>query len=262
MPTADATPLRGMHAVITGGGRGIGLAIARHLSGLGASLTLLSRDRARLYEAVQALGDGAACDAHACDVSDEASVTGAFAAIARAGHRIDILVNNAGQARSARLSATDRALWNAMIGVNLTGTYHCTRAALPALLAAPAGRVVNVASTAGLAGFPYAAAYCAAKHGVIGLTRALAQELAKTRVTVNAVCPGYTDTGLLREAIDNIVARTGRNEAQARAALASRNPQRRLIDPAEVALAVGWLCLPAAQSTNGVALPIAGGEVG
>jgi NAD(P)-dependent dehydrogenase (short-subunit alcohol dehydrogenase family) len=149
-----------------------------------------------------------------------------------------------------------------MIGVNLTGVYHCSRAALPALLAARAGRIVNVASTAGLVGFRYAAAYCAAKHGVIGLTRALALELADTRVTVNAVCPGYTDTELLRDAVDNIVTRTGRSEAEARAALAARNPQRRLIDPREVAQAVGWLCLPSSRSITGIALPIAGGEVG
>jgi len=257
---ADARPLAGMHAVVTGGARGIGRAVAGHLASLGASLTLLGRDRARLFEAVQGLG-GATCDAQPCDVRDETSVATAFDGIARAGHRIAILVNNAGRAASARLAATDAGLWHEMLAVNLTGVYHCTRAALPSLLEAPAGRIVNVASTAGLIGYPYVAAYCAAKHGVIGLTRALALELAATRVTVNAVCPGYTETDLVRGAIANIVERTGKAEAEARAALTARNPQRRLIQPQEVAHAVGWLCLPQSQSVTGIALPVAGGEV-
>lgn len=257
---ADALPLQGMHAVVTGGGRGIGLAVARRLAALGASLTLLGRDRAQLYDAVQSLG-GAACDAHACDVRDEQSVAAAFAAIARAGHRPAVLVNNAGRAASARLSATDAALWHDMLAVNLTGVYHCTRAALPHLLEAPAGRIVNIASTAALVGYPYVTAYCAAKHGVLGLTRALALELASSRVTVNAVCPGYTETDLVRSAISNIVERTGKTAADARAALTARNPQRRLIQPDEIAAVVGWLCLPESQSINGAAMPVAGGEV-
>jgi anthraniloyl-CoA monooxygenase len=148
-----------------------------------------------------------------------------------------------------------------MIATNLTGTFLCTRAALPMLLAAPAGRVVNVASTAGLVGYPYVAAYCAAKHGVVGLTRALALELARTSVTVNAVCPGYTDTGLVDEAIGNIVRSTGRSAAEARAAIVGRNPQARLVTPDEVASAVAWLCLPESRSVTGQAIAVAGGEV-
>jgi NAD(P)-dependent dehydrogenase (short-subunit alcohol dehydrogenase family) len=258
---AEALPLRGLHAVVTGGARGIGRAVAERLAVLGASLTLLGRDRSRLYEAVQSIGAAATCDAQPCDVRDETSVMTAFEAIARAGHRPAMLINNAGRAASARLAATDTGLWQDMLAVNLTGVYHCTRAALPMLLEAPMGRVVNVASTAGLVGYPYVAAYCAAKHGVVGLTRALALELATTRITVNAVCPGYTETDLVRSAISNIVERTGKSEADARAALAARNPQRRLVQPEEVAAVVGWLCLPESQSINGAALPVAGGEV-
>jgi NAD(P)-dependent dehydrogenase (short-subunit alcohol dehydrogenase family) len=254
-------PLAHAHAVVTGGGRGIGFAIAARLAALGASVSLFGRDRSRLYDAVQRLPAGAEADAHECDVADARSVQAAFDAVARTGRKVAILVNNAGVARSAKLAATGDALWNEMLAVNLTGTFNCTRAALPALTEAQAGRVVNVASTAGLIGYPYVAAYCAAKHGVVGFTRALALELAATRVTVNAVCPGYTDTDIVRESVANIVAKTGRTEADARSALAARNPQKRLVTPDEVAGAVAWLCLPESQSITGQAIAVAGGEV-
>jgi len=253
-----AQPLAGTHAVVTGGGRGIGRAIAARLADLGASLTLLGRDRARLDAAAAALPR---CDSDVCDVGDRAAVDAAFAAIGRAGHRTALLVNNAGIATSAKFGDTGAKLWDDLLRVNLTGTFHCTQAALPAILAAPFGRIVNVASTAGLVGYPYVAAYCAAKHGVVGLTRALAQELATTRVTVNAVCPGYTDTDLTDDAVANIVARTGRSAAAARDALAARNPQKRLVTVDEVAAAVAWLCLPDAASITGQAVSVSGGEV-
>ena len=181
--------------------RGIGRAIAERLAALGASLTLLGRDRARLYETVQALGGAATCDAQPCDVRDERSVA---AGVRARSHARAIGLGDAGQQRGARGQRAPRApptprCGTTCIAVNLTGVYLCTRAALPALLDAPAGRIVNIASTAGLVGYPYVTAYCAAKHGVIGLTRALALELATTRVTVNAVCPGYTETDLVRE---------------------------------------------------------------
>lgn len=260
--TASAKgPLAGTHAVVTGGGRGIGLAVATRLASMGASVSLFGRDRSRMYDAIQRMAPGSVVDAHVCDVADATSVQSAFEAVARTGRKVAILVNNAGIAKSAKLAGTSDALWQEAIAVNLTGTFLCTRAALPALLEAKAGRVVNIASTAGLIGYPYVAAYCAAKHGVVGLTRALALELAGTRATVNAVCPGYTDTDIVREAVANIVAKTGRSAEEARGALAGRNPQKRLVTPDEVAGAVAWLCLPESQSVTGQAIAVAGGEV-
>ncbi len=256
----QAQPLAGLHAAVTGGSRGIGFAIAQRLAAMGASLTLIGRDRERLFAAIAAL-PGAEVDAHVCDVGDDTAVARVFALVTRMKRPLAILVNNAGAARSAKFARTDRALWDEMLRVNLTGAYLCTHAALPALLAAPFARVVNVASTAGLIGYPYVSAYCAAKHGLVGLTRSLALELASTRVTVNAVCPGYTDTDLVRDAVSNVTARTGKSEHEARAALASRNPQGRLIAPEEVAASVAWLCLPESQSITGQAIAVAGGEV-
>jgi NAD(P)-dependent dehydrogenase (short-subunit alcohol dehydrogenase family) len=172
-----------------------------------------------------------------------------------------VLVNNAGQARSGALSATDDALWHSMVAVNLTGTFLCMRECLPDMLQAGFGRIVNIASTAGLTGYPYVSAYCAAKHGVIGLTRAVALETARRNVTVNAVCPGYTDTDLVRGAVANISAKTGRSEQDARAKLISHNPQGRLVTPEEVADTVRWLCLRSSGSVTGQSIAVAGGEV-
>ncbi|MGO4474739.1 SDR family NAD(P)-dependent oxidoreductase [Massilia sp. 2TAF26] len=247
--------LAGKHAVVTGASRGIGLAIARALQAQGARVTLMARDAAALEAA--AAGLGGASGWQAIDVADAAGVAAAFE---RAG-RVDILVNNAGQAASAPFMKTDEALWQRMLEVNLSGAYHCIQAALPAMLDAGWGRIVNVASTAGLTGYRYVAAYCAAKHGLVGLTRALALELAAKGVTVNAVCPGYTETDIVQEAVANIVRKTGRSEEQARAELAAGNPQGRLVRPEEVAHAVAMLCLPAAAAMNGQSIAVAGGEV-
>ncbi len=255
------TALGGHHAVVTGGARGIGAAIAAALVRAGATVTLLGRDAARLAEQVDALGGSAVADAESCDVADEQSVQGAFTTIRARHPSIDILVNNAGQAGSAPLAKTDLALWNRMLGVNLTGTFLCAREAVPAMVKRGRGRVVNVASTAGLVGYGYVAAYCAAKHGVVGFTRALALETAKTGVTVNAVCPGYTETDIVREAVANIMRKTGKTETEARAALTSHNPQARLVQPEEVANAVLWLCLPGTGAITGQAIAVAGGEV-
>ncbi|MFL6656953.1 MAG: SDR family NAD(P)-dependent oxidoreductase [Massilia sp.] len=245
--------LTGKHAMVTGGSRGIGAAIARALINAGARVTITGRDMAVLEATASELGAAAI----AMDVANADSVQAAFA---QAGP-VDILVNNAGQAGSAAFAKTDAALWKRMLDVNLSGTFHCTQAALPAMLEQRWGRIVNVASTAGLTGYRYVAAYCAAKHGVIGMTRALALEVATKGVTVNAVCPGFTDTDIVREAVANIAAKTGRSEAEARAELAVGNPQQRLVQVDEVANAVLWLCLPQSGAMNGQALAVAGGEV-
>lgn len=263
-----SAPLTGRHAVVTGGGRGIGLAIAQALAAGGASVTVMGRDAATLQDALARIADAASAagapraglHAQSVDIGDEASVETAFAQAAAALGPVTILVNNAGQAGSAPFGKTDLALWRRMMAVNLDGTFLCCKAALPGMLAAGGGRIVNVASTAGLIGYQYVSAYVASKHGVIGLTRALALELATKGVTVNAVCPGYTETDIVRDAVANIVAKTGRSEDQARAELAKSNPQKRLVQPAEVANAVAWLCLPGSESITGQAISVSGGE--
>lgn len=256
-------PFTGLHAVITGGGRGIGAAIAETLAARGASVTVMGRDIAVLENQRDAITDAHGGDAFAvaADVTDETALGRAFASAVQALGAPAILVNNAGGTESAPFKRTDPALWQRTLDLNLTGTYLATRAALPAMVEAGFGRVVNIASTAGLKGFQYVSAYCAAKHGVIGLTRSLALELAKTGVTVNAVCPGYTDTDLVKDAVENIVTKTGCTPDEARAQLAHGNPQGRLIQPEEVAGAVAWLCLPASSSVTGQSIAVAGGEV-
>lgn len=252
-------PLTGKHAVVTGGGRGIGAAIAAALAGAGAHLTLLGRSRAQLEAQARKL----ATEVHleTCDVTDPAQVQQAFEGASRVLGNVDILVNNAGQAESRPFGKTDLRLWRTMIEVNLTGTFLCTQAALPGMLAAGWGRIVNIASTAGLRGYPYVSAYCAAKHGVIGLTRALALELARKNITVNAVCPGFTQTELLEASLATIVQKTGRSPTEARAELVRHNPQGRLVEPEEVAQAVLWLCMPGSAALTGQAIAVAGGEV-
>jgi 3-hydroxybutyrate dehydrogenase len=247
--------LDGKHALVTGGSRGIGAACAKALLAQGARVTIAGRDSAALDSAAQALGGRVGT--LVLDVGDEVAVQRAFAQLGA----IDILVNNAGQAVSAPFLKTSAAQWREMLDVNLSGTFHCTQAALPGMLAAGWGRIVNVASTAGLTGYRYVSAYTAAKHGVVGLTRALALELATKGVTVNAVCPGFTETDIVRGAVANIMQKTGRSEQEARAELAASNPQQRLVQPEEVAHAVAWLCMPESAAMNGQAIAVAGGEV-
>lgn len=251
--------LAGRHALVTGGGSGIGAAIAATLVAQGARVTVLGR---RL-EPLQALAaqHPQQMQAVAASVSDAGQVAGAFAQARSGFGPIDILVNNAGQAHSAPFAKTDLALWQQMLDVNLTGTFLCTQAALPDMLGAQWGRIVNVASTAGLTGYAYVAAYVAAKHGVIGLTKALALEVAKKGITVNAVCPGYTETEILRESIANVVAKTGRSEEEARAEFAKGNPQGRIVQPQEVADTVAWLCHGGSGAIHGQSIAVCGGEV-
>ncbi len=260
----DTLALTGKHALVTGAGRGIGLACARALLERGARVTLAGRDAATLAAAAAGLSAAVANGELACeplDITDEAAVRAAFGRAAARFGRIDILVNNAGQALSAPFGKTDAALWQQMLAVNLTGAFHCMQAALPGMLEARWGRIVSVASTAGLVGYRYVSAYVAAKHGLVGLTRALALEVAAKGVTVNAVCPGYTDTDIVQQALANIAGKTGRSEAEALASLAAGNPQQRLVQSAEVAGAVAWLCLPESAAMNGQSIAVAGGEV-
>jgi 3-hydroxybutyrate dehydrogenase len=248
---------RSSHALVTGGGRGIGREIASALTHAGATVTVLGRYRGTLDEAVAA---GAAHFACVADVADQAAVA---AAIAEAAGRqpIDILIANAGIAESAPFGKSDAALFRRMMDVNFMGVVYAMQAVLPAMRDRPYGRMVAIASTAGLKGYPYVSAYSAAKHAVVGLVRSLALELAATRVTVNAVCPGFTDTDLLAGSIDNIMKKTGRSHEQAAAELAGHNPQGRLVTPAEVADTVLWLCGEGAGSITGQAIAVAGGEV-
>jgi NAD(P)-dependent dehydrogenase (short-subunit alcohol dehydrogenase family) len=257
----QANSLSGRHALVTGAARGIGAEIARTLAAEGAVLTLLGRDREALQRVADTLPAAASHRVVAADVADPAAVQQAFAQARAALGPLAILVNNAGAAESAPFLKTSVELWQRMLSVNLTGSFLCTQAALPDMLEAGWGRIVNIASTAGQKGYAYVAAYTAAKHGVIGLTRSLALEMARKGVTVNAVCPGYTDTDILRNSVANVVGKTGRSEADALAEFSSVNPQRRIVQPSEVADAVRWLCGEGAASVNGQSISVSGGEV-
>ncbi len=243
------------HAVVTGGGSGIGAAIAASLAKAGARVTLFGRDVERLAAKAAELD----VSHHAADVTQRQQLSDAFAAAEREHGAITILVNNAGAAAATAFAKMDDDHWDSMLAVNLTGVYNCTKLAIGPMLEAGAGRIVNVASTAALRGYAYISAYCAAKHGVLGLTRALALEYAQTGITVNAVCPGYTETDIVRQAVDNIVTTTGRSEDEALAELVRFNPQGRLIQPEEVAETVLWLC--SQDSMTGQAIAVAGGEI-
>jgi NAD(P)-dependent dehydrogenase (short-subunit alcohol dehydrogenase family) len=253
--------LDGRHALVTGGGSGIGAAIACALSDAGAAVTIAGRDTAKLDAVARDLN----CATVVADVTREADCE-AMIAIARDNHGpLDIVVANAGAAESAPFGKIDRGHWQRMLDVNLTGAFLTARAALADLTrvgAADGGRrLVFIASTAALKGYPYVAAYVAAKHGVLGLARALSAELASTGVTVNAVCPGFTDTPLLDASVAAITAKTRRSVDEARAALAKDNAHHRLITPEEVAGTVLWLCTPQAGSINGQAIAISGGQI-
>ena len=249
--------LDGKHALVTGGGSGVGAAIARALSEAGAAVTVAGRRRGPLEDIAARLPSSFAVEA---DVTDEASVDAMYRAAQTACGPVDIVIANAGTAESAPFATTERDLWERMIAVNLTGVYLTWRYGLIQMADRGWGRLISVASTAGLKGYGYVAAYCAAKHGVVGLARAVAVETAKSGITANALCPGFTETPMLQESIANIVAKTGKTEPAARAALAASNPQGRFIRPEEVAQAALWLCGPGSDAVTGQAISISGGE--
>lgn len=258
--SANTKPLSGRHALVTGANRGIGVAIVQRLLAEGARVTLLGRQLPKVAAVAAELSEHDSY-AVAADVSNADQMR---AAIRDAGNHfgpVDLLVNNAGQAASAPLHKMDDALWHSLLAVNLTGTYNGMRQVLPSMLQRDFGRIVNIASVTGLKGYPYISAYSASKHGVIGLTRSVALEVANRNITVNAVCPGYTDTDIVRDAVGNIQSKTGRSESEALAALVANNPQRRLVRCDEVANVVAWLCLPGSESITGQSIAVAGGEV-
>jgi NAD(P)-dependent dehydrogenase (short-subunit alcohol dehydrogenase family) len=252
------TNLQDKHVVITGGGSGIGAAIATALDSHGVNITVMGRRLEPLQAQVKQLTNAQAIT---CDLTDSQGVKTAFESATEKFGAVDIMINNAGQAHTAPFHKIDESQWQAMMDVNLNSVFTCTRLTYPAMRTAGWGRIINIASTAALKGYAYVSAYCAAKHAVVGMTKALALEAAKTGVTVNAICPGYTDTDIISNAVNNISAKTGRSKEQALEEFTRTNPQGRLIQPSEIARAVLWLCLEGSDSITGQSIAIAGGEV-
>jgi len=247
---------------VTGAGRGVGRAIAKRFAGAGYAVAAAGRSDSSLLQIRDELrGLGTEVITVTCDVTDRSAVERAAVQTEERLGPIDVLVNNAGVADSAPFAAMADELWDRMLAVNLTGTYHCMRAIIPGMFERRRGRIINIASTAGKTGFAYTAAYCASKHGVVGLTRAVALEAAAKGVTVNAICPGWADTDMTRDTLDRIVRFTGRSAAEARTTLEDMNPQRRLIEPDEIAALAVFLASHEARGINGQTLSVDGGEV-
>ena len=247
------------HAVVTGAGSGIGKSIAEALAQEGYAVSLMGRREAPLQLLEQQLGDRSA--AISCDVTSEAAVSEAFTEARDKFGPISVLVNCAGAAPTAPFHKLGYASWRSTLDANLNGVFLCTRAVIDEMRARQSGRIINIASTASLKGYAYVSAYTAAKHGVLGLTRALALEVATNGITVNAVCPGYTDTDIIGDAVDTIISKTGKNKADALSSFTATNPQKRLIDPTEVAATVIWLCGEGAKGISGESISISGGEI-
>ena len=245
------------HALVTGAGTGIGAEITRHLHAAGHRVTLVGRRPEPLQRLADALGDNS--QIVSADVTDPDNLKHAFATAEARFNTVEILVNCAGMAPTAPFHRIAFDDWQRTMDVNVNGVFHCTQLALAGMREAGWGRIINIASVASLRGFPYVAGYCASKHAVLGMTRALALEVATQGITVNAVCPGYVDTDIVRDAIAGIVAKTGRTEAEAMQHFTESNPQERLIEAAEVATAVSWLCSDGAASVTGQAIAIDGG---
>ena len=249
--------LSGRTALVTGGGKGLGAAIARRLAAEGAKVAVLGRDT----DAIARVATESGAFAFACDVTDPVAVERALERVGEAIGPIGILVQNAGIAVSAALHATDDAIWERTMAVNVTAPFRIARAILPTMAKSGWGRVIHVASNAGLTGYPYTSAYCASKHALVGLTRALATEFARSGVTVNAVCPGFCDTEMGARATLVIAQKTNTSVEEARKTLGDLSPQKRLISPDEVAHVVAMLCGEGARGVNGQAIPIDGGQV-
>lgn len=247
--------LEGRHALISGGGTGIGAATAAHLHAAGARLSLLGR-RVEPLQRTAAIVSGAAIQ---CDVADRDGIARAFEEARAASGPIEMLIVNAGIGDSAPFGRTSRDSWNRIMAVNLTAAFDCAQLALDDLLASANGRLVFVASVAGLRGAPYAAPYAASKHGLIGLSRSLAAEFARTNLTVNAVCPAFVDTPMTDETVARIAATTGRDADKSRAAIQGMNASGRLVHPDAIATMILTLCLPQSQDVNGAAITIDGG---
>ena len=259
----EATPLKGQHALITGGSRGIGAAISNALAALGANISLLARNK----ETLKIQGDylksefGANVFSASTDITNEKEIVRSFEQSVTTNGPIDILINNAGIGKSMPFHKMNLNFWKNTLDLNLTGTFLCTQQVYGDMRERGYGRIINISSTVGLRGYPYIAAYTASKHAVIGLTRTLALEAVKKGITVNAICPGYTETDLVSEAIDNIAKTSGRDKTNIKTEIENMSPMGRLVTPEEVAESAAWLCLPSSASITGQAIVVAGGSV-